>query len=202
MKGIFSAVESSAIHREFDSFYQEKGGRKMDLLEVMRTRRSIRSYKQESLQEEDIMKIIEAGLLSESGKAIRPWDFVVVKNKETLQKMAGCRAGSVKMLKEADCAIVVLGNGDATDVWIEDCSVAMANMHLMAHSLGLGSCWVQGRLRVAEDGRTTEEYVRDILNYPENYKLQAILTIGVPNEEKEAYNLEKLPMEKVHQESF
>lgn len=174
----------------------------MDLLEVMRTRRSIRSYKPDSLQEEDITKIVEAGLLSASGKAIRPWDFVVVKNKDTLEKMAGCRAGSVKMLKEAACAIVVLGNEDATDVWTEDCSVAMANMHLMAHSLGLGSCWVQGRLRTAEDGRTAEEHVRDILNYPENYKLQAILTIGVPNEEKEAYELDKLPMEKVHQESF
>lgn len=174
----------------------------MDLLEVMRTRRSIRSYKQECVKEEDITKIIEAGLLSASGKAIRPWDFVVVENKDTLSKMAGCRAGSVKMLKEAACAIVVLGNADATDVWTEDCSVAMANMHLMAHSLGLGSCWVQGRLRQAEDGRTTEEYVRDILKYPENYKLQAILTIGTPNEEKEAYELEKLPMEKVHRESF
>ena len=45
------------------------------------------------------------------------------------------------MLKEAACAIVVVGNEDASDVWIEDCSAVMSNMHLMAHALGLGSCW-------------------------------------------------------------
>ena len=45
----------------------------MDLLEIMRTRRSIRSYKNESVSEENITKILEAGLLSASGKAIRPW---------------------------------------------------------------------------------------------------------------------------------
>lgn len=174
----------------------------MDLLEIMRTRRSVRSYKQEEVSEKDITAIVQAGLLSASGKAIRPWDFVVVKDKETLQKMAGCRVGTVKMLKEAACAIAVLGNSDATDVWIEDCSVAMSNMHLMAHSLGLGSCWVQGRLRPSDDGRDAEAYVRDILGFPENYKLLAILTVGVPNEEKEGYDLDKLPMDKVHMEKF
>ena len=174
----------------------------MELLELMRTRRSVRSYKDDAVSEEDITKILQAGMLSASGKAIRPWDFIVVEDKVVLQKMAGCRAGSVKMLKEAACAIVVVGNGDASDVWIEDCSAVMSNMHLMAHALGLGSCWVQGRLRKADDGRDTDEYVRDILGYPENYKLLAILTVGVPNEEKAAYELDKLPVEKIHREKF
>ena len=174
----------------------------MELLELMRTRRSVRSYKDDAVSEEDITKILQAGMLSASGKAIRPWDFIVVEDKVVLQKMAGCRAGSVKMLKEAAYAIVVVGNGDASDVWIEDCSAVMSNMHLMAHALGLGSCWVQGRLRKADDGRDTEEYVRDILGYPENYKLLAILTVGVPNEEKAAYELDKLPVEKIHREKF
>lgn len=174
----------------------------MELLELMRTRRSIRSYKDEKVSEEDITKIVQAGLLSASGKAIRPWEFIVVTDKDVLLKMADCRAGSVKMLKEAPCAIVVVGNEEASDVWTEDCSAAMSNMHLMAHALGLGSCWVQGRLRKAEDGRDTEAFVRDILGYPENYKLQAILTVGVPNEEKAPYELDKLPMEKVHKEKF
>lgn len=174
----------------------------MELLELMRTRRSIRSYTEERVSEEDINKIVQAGLLSASGKAIRPWEFIVVTDKKIMQKMADCRTGSVKMLKEASCAIAVVGNEDASDVWIEDCSAAMSNMHLMAHALGLGSCWVQGRLRKAEDGRDAEAFVRDILGYPENYKLQAILTVGVPNETRPAYELDKLPMEKVHRNQF
>ena len=174
----------------------------MDLLEIMRTRRSIRSYKNESVSEENITKILEAGLLSASGKAIRPWEFIVVEDKDTLQKLSDCRAGGVKMLREAACAIAVVGDKEASDVWLEDCSAVMSNMHLMAHALGLGSCWVQGRLRKAENGRDTEAFVREILGYPEQYGLQAILTIGVPNEEKEGYALDKLPMEKVHREKF
>ena len=47
-----------------------------------------------------------------------------------------------------------------------------------------------------------DEFVRDILGYPENYKLLAILTVGVPNEEKDTYELDKLPVEKIHRERF
>ena len=159
----------------------------MELLELMRTRRSIRKYTDAPVSEENITKILQAGMLSATGKGIRPWEFIVVTDKDVLQKMADCRAGSVKMLKEAPCAIVVLGNEDASDVWTEDCSAVMSNMHLMAHALGLGSCWVQGRSREAVDGRYTEAYVRDLLGYPENEKVQANLRIGVPAQEKAPY---------------
>lgn len=174
----------------------------MELLDLMRTRHSIRSYTAEPVAEEDIMKILQAALLSESGKAIRPWEFVQVQDKDTLQKLSNCRKGGVKMLREAQCAVAVLGDEEKSDVWTEDCAVALHNMHMMAHSLGLGSCWVQGRLRVAEDDRSAEEYARDILGFPENYRLLGILTIGHPNEEKPAYELADLPMEKVHKEKF
>lgn len=174
----------------------------MDLLEIMRKRRSVRSYTGESVSEDKLEKILKAGLLSASGRAIRPWDFIVVRNKETLRKMAAARAMGAKMLEGADCAIVVLGDEDKTDVWTEDCSIAMANMHLMADSLGVGSCWIQGRLREASDGRTTEAYVRELLGYPKNYRLEAILSLGMPDKHPEARSLEELPMGKIHQEKF
>lgn len=173
----------------------------MDLLEIMRKRRSIRSYTQEQIPEESLMKILQAGLLSESGKAKRPWEFIVVRDKETLAYLSGCRAGGVKMLKEAQCAIVVIGDAKEQDVWVEDCSVAMAHMHLMASSLEIGSCWIQGRLRESDE-KTTEEYVREKLGFPENYKLEAILSLGMPAVKMPAYQLEELPMEKVKWEKF
>lgn len=173
----------------------------MDLLEIMRKRRSIRSYTQEQIPEESLMKILQAGLLSESGKAKRPWEFIVVRDKETLAYLSGCRAGGVKMLKEAQCAIVVIGDAKEQDVWVEDCSVAMAHMHLMASSLDIGSCWIQGRLRESDE-KTTEEYVREKLGFPEHYKLEAILSLGMPAVKMPAYQLEELPMEKVKWEKF
>ena len=103
---------------------------------------------------------------------------------------------------------VVIANAEVSDVWIEDSSIAMANMHLMADSLGIGSCWIQGRLRTATSTNsgtasiTTEDYVRECLHFPEGYKLEAILSLGMPAEEKTPAELSKLPFEKIHYEKF
>ena len=106
------------------------------------------------------------------------------------------------MLEHAKCAVVVVGDTEKTDVWAEDCSAAMANMHLMADCLGVGSCWVQGRLREAADGRTTEAFIRDLLGTPDKYGVAAMLSLGMAKEHPAAYSLDELPMEKVHREKF
>lgn len=174
----------------------------MELLEVMQKRRSVRTYTGEAVSEEDVTCILQAGLLSASGKAIRPWEFIVVRNKETLKSMSRCRVAGSQMLEAADCAVVVLGDEEKSDVWVEDCSVAMANMHLMADSLGVGSCWIQGRLREAPGGRTTEAYLRELLEFPKNYRLEAILSLGMPQNHPGAYELGDLLEGKVHRERF
>ena len=138
----------------------------MELLEIMRHRRSIRNFTGEAVTEEQLNQVLEAGLLAASGKARYPWEFIVVRNKETLQKMVECRVGGSASLNEADVAIVVVADPEKTDVWTEDCSIALANMLLMAENLGLGCCWVQGRLRDAKDGRSAEDFLRDLLGYP------------------------------------
>lgn len=174
----------------------------MELIEIMKNRRSVRKYTQEPITEEKLEKILQEGLLSASGRARRPWEFIVVRNKKTLKSMSESRVGAAKMLEGADTAIVVIADPDKTDVWTEDCSIAMANMHLMADSLGVGSCWIQGRLREAPDGRTTEEYLRELLQFPKEYKLEAILSLGIPSQHLDPYSIEELPMEKVHREKY
>ena len=106
------------------------------------------------------------------------------------------------MLEGADTAIVVIADPEKTDVWTEDCSIAMSNMHLMADSLGVGSCWIQGRLREAPDGRTTEEYLRELLQFPDGYKLEAILSLGIANKHPEPHSMEDLLMDKIHREKY
>lgn len=174
----------------------------MDLLETMRNRRSVRKYTQEPIEEDKIEKILQAGLLSASSRSLRPWELILVRDRETLQKMAGCRDGAANMLKGADAAIVVIADAEKSDVWIEDCSIVMSNMHLMADALGVGSCWIQGRLRVTGEGRTTDEYLRDLLDFPENFKLEAVLSLGMPEKHAPAYELESLLREKVHREKY
>ncbi len=106
------------------------------------------------------------------------------------------------MLAGASAAIVVIADPGKTDVWTGDCSIVMSNMHNMAEDLGLGSCWIQGRLRQAPDGRSTEEYLRDILGYPKEYRLEAILSIEVPEKHPEGRELSDIPDGKVHYEKY
>ena len=180
----------------------------MSLLEMLQKRHSIRKYTDANISDQDLQTILQAGLLSASGRAARPWEFIVVRNKETLQKMSESRVGAAKMLANANAAIVVIADESKTDVWVEDCSIAMSNMHLAASTLGIGSCWIQGRLRTAtstDSGTasiTTEDYVRECLHFPEGYKLEAILSLGMPAEEKTPAELSKLPFEKIHYEKF
>ena len=135
----------------------------MEFIDMLKKRRSIRQYTEEKITEEQLQMVINAGLLSPSSRSIRPWELIVVQNKDTLQKMSECRVGSAKMLANASVAIVVIADAEKSDVWAEDCSIVMSNMHLMADSLGFGSCWIQGRLRETPDGvygRLSAGYIR------------------------------------------
>jgi nitroreductase len=174
----------------------------MDLIEIMKNRRSVRKYTSEPVEQQKINQILQAGLLSASGRAKRPWEFIVVTEHETLEKLSHCRQGSAKMLDGAGAAIIVIGNTEKADTWIEDCSIAMSNMHLMAANLGLGSCWIQGRMRESEQGIPTDEFVRSIIGYPENFSLEAILSIGCIDVSPEGYSLDSLEFDKVHYEKF
>jgi nitroreductase len=169
------------------------------MMETFLNRRSVRSYTGEAVPMEKLNTIIMAGLSSASSRAIRPWDLIVVRDKDKLIEMSGCRLkGSSRMLAGADAAIVVVGDEERSDVWIEDCSVVMANMHLIASALGVGSCWIQGRDREAVDGETTEDFLRRILQFPSESRLLAILSLGMPDEELPARTPESLPFNKVH----
>lgn len=174
----------------------------MDFLEMLQNRHSVRNYTGEKISQEILQNILSAGLLSASSRGIRPWELIVVQNKDTLEKLSACRMGAAKMLKNADAAIVVIAEQTCSDVWIEDCSIVMSNMHIMADSLGVGSCWIQGRLRETPEGQKTEEYVRTILDVPDHFALEAILSLGMPEKHAKKTELSELPVHKIHYEKF
>lgn len=174
----------------------------MNLLDVLQNRRSVRKYANDHISDKAIEMILQAGLLSASSRAIRPWELILVRDQTVLKKLSDCRSNSAKMLENADVAIVVIANRIKSDVWVEDCAIVMSNMHLMADSLGIGSCWIQGRLRDAPDGRTTEAYVREIIKFPQEYSLEAILSLGIPVQHPVRTELSDLMYQKVHYESF
>ena len=174
----------------------------MELLEMLKRRRSVREYTGEPVPKEQLEKILAAGLLSPSGRSRKPWELVVVQNRNTLKELVKCREGAASMLENAGCAILVFADPEKTDVWTEDCSIVMSNMHLMADSLGLGSCWIQGRLRKAQNGMTTEEFCRQLLQVPKQYQLEAILSVGVTEKHPAPRSLEETEPSKVHNEEW
>lgn len=170
----------------------------MELLEMLQNRRSVRAYTDQAIPREMLEQVLAAGLLSPSGRKVRPWELIVVTDRAVLDKMVGCRDGSARMLAGAQAAVVVVADQEKTDVWVEDCAIVMSNMHLMADSLGLGSCWVQGRLRQAANGQSTEGYLRDLLGFPDTYRLEATLALGQPASHPPRQELDDLPREKIH----
>lgn len=175
----------------------------MDLLETMLGRRSVRAYTDEPVTEDDLEKILDAGMLAPSGKGIRPWHFIVVTDPAHIKALIGCRKGGPKMLETATAAICVLGDTTKSDTCIEDSSVVLDQMHLMAGTLGLGSCWLQVRLRPSEEeGTSTEEFLRQRLGFPEEMELEAMLVLGHPAQKPAAHTLEELPQGRVHREQW
>ena len=155
----------------------------MELLKLLQSRRSIRKYTDEHISDETLEKILQAGLLAPSSRAIYPVELVAVRDKEMLSKLSECKAAGAAMLKDADAAIVVVGDTAKSDAWIEDCSITMTLMMLEATEQGVGSCWVQCRGRQNSEGTSTGERIKSLLDIPDNFGVLAILSLGMPAEE-------------------
>ena len=127
--------------------------------ELIRIRRSMRKFTEEELNQDEVVALLRAALISPSSKGVRPWEFVVVDNKELLQQLAHCKEHGAELVEGAPLAVVVLADPTQSDVWVEDASVATTMMLLQAEDLGLGACWVQIRNRTMADGKPAEEMV-------------------------------------------
>lgn len=175
----------------------------MDMLSAILHRRSIRQYTIDPVSEDNLKKIMYAGLASASSKNRKSWEFILVQKRDTLDKLSACRPGAANLLEGCSAAIVVVGDTKLTDVWVEDCASAITQMHLMADSLGIGSCWLQIRLRKAMDGVTdSQDVVREILEIPARFGVMAILVLGTPAVHPGERDISDLSCEKIHYEQF
>ena len=174
----------------------------MELLDLMHRRRSIRRYTGQPLSQESLNRILQAGLLAPSSKNIRPVELITVENKDTLHALSRSKAAGAVHLAEAACAIVVLGDSSRADAWVEDCSIAMTYMMLMAEQLGIGTCWIQERLRQTATGQRSGDFVRELLGIPERYEVEAILALGYPAERPGPRDWDSRDQKKLHRERF
>jgi nitroreductase len=142
----------------------------MEFDKVLEKRRSIRRYKDTPVPREKILKILEAARIAPSAGHRQPWHFVVVEDEEAIKKLA-----KSEWAAEAPVMIVGLADQAASQNWcINDLGIAIEHIVLAATNLGLGTCWM------GQTGR--EEMIKDLLNIPDNFKVVAVVPVGVPDE--------------------
>ena len=133
------------------------------MIDLLRNRRSIRRFTGQPVEQDKIDLLLEAALRSPSSKGNTPWQFMVVQDRQRLNQLAVAKTHGAAFLKNAPLAIVICADPSQSDVWVEDASIATTLIHLEATDLGLGSCWVQIRLRQREDQSSSQEYLADLL---------------------------------------
>ncbi len=165
----------------------------MDAMEVLKTRRSVRSYKDTPVERSQIEAIVDAGRLAASGRGVDPWEFVLVTDPVKRKKLAGiCDAG--KFIEQAPLCIVVLCKD--TKYFLEDGAAATQNILLAATALGLGSCWVAG------DKKHYAGKVEELVGAPEDCKLISLVAVGHAADELPPRKQRRALSEMLHWEKF
>ncbi len=171
-------------------------------LSLAQKRISIRKYKDTPVAAEKIDQLVEAVLRAPTSRGKNSWEFVVVTEPDLLAKLSSAKPHGAAFLKNAALGVVVCGNPQTSDVWIEDSAIASIYLHLAAASLDLGSCWIQIRERKHDDRQTAEMYIAQLLNLPAHLKVQSIIAIGYPGESKPEHPKNSLPYDKVSLNSY
>jgi nitroreductase len=167
------------------------------MIELLRTRRSIRKFTNQKIEPGLVEILKEALLRSPSSRGINPWRFVFVDDPVLLKKLAAAKPQGGEFIAGAALAVVICADERNSDVWIEDCSIAAIIAQLAAHSLGLGSCWVQIRNRPHDKEQTAERFLQELLSMPEHIKVECIMGIGYPGEKPDAVPDSRLQRERI-----
>ena len=158
----------------------------------------MRKFAETELTQEEVVTLLKAGLMSPTSKRSNSWQFIAVDDKEILEKLAHCKEHGASFVAGAALAIVVMADPLASDVWIEDASIASAMIQLQAEDLGLGSCWIQVRERFTVAEMPSNDYIHEILDIPLQLQVLSIIAIGHKGMERKPFNEENLQWEKIH----
>jgi len=160
----------------------------MEIIEAIRARRSIRSYKDRSIEEEKLERVLDAGRLAPSARNLQDWKFIVVKDKEKRQRLSEAAMGQPYV---AIAPVVIAACATETEnimpcgqyCYPIDVAIAVDHMSLAAMAEGLGTCWI---------GAFHEDKVLEILGIPEKIRVVVMLTLGYPDESPLARSRKKL----------
>ena len=166
--------------------------------ELIKARRSMRKFTEEELTQEQVVTLMKAALMAPTSKRSNAWQFIVVDEKDKLKELSYCKEQASQFIADAALAVVVVADPLASDVWIEDASIASIYLQLQAEDMGLGSCWVQVRERFTASGMPSGEYVHEVLDIPLQLQVLSVIAIGHKGMERKPFNEDNLQWEKIH----
>lgn len=162
------------------------------------SRRSIRKFKDQPVEDELIHKMLRAAMYAPSAGNEKPWHFIVVKDRGKLNEITTFHIHT-QMLKEAPLAIIACADTSITKYkgvfWIQDMAASIQNILLQGEALGLGTCWcgvypIEGLV----------EGVSKLLNLPDHIKPVSIIAAGYPAEQREVR--ERYDQDRVHYDNW
>lgn len=170
--------------------------------ELIKARRSMRKFTEEELTQEQVVTLMKAALMAPTSKRSNAWQYIVVDNKEKLKELSFCKEQASQFIADAALAVVVAADPLASDVWIEDTSIASIYLQLQAEDMGLGSCWVQVRERFTASGMPSNDYIHNVLELPLPLQVLSVIAIGHKAMERKPFDEDNLQWEKIHINKF
>ncbi len=173
----------------------------MDAIKAIMSRVSTRKFSEKPIGEEELKIILDAAMAGPSATNARPWSFIVVRDREMLDKMADANMQYSEPLRRASLGILVCGDLEraysaAPDFWVVDGTIACQNMILAAHALGIGSCWL-GTWPVEERVNNHIE----LFNLPKNIIPHSLIAFGYPDGEMKIQK-DRFEEDSVHYEKW
>jgi len=165
------------------------------MIDPILARRSIREYTDEPVTNDEIRTLLEAAMAAPSGMNRKPWHFVVVTERGTLDKLADI-GSHWQMLKGAPLGIVACSDPGISEMyWEQDCVAAIENLLIAVSMMGLGAVWLG-----CHPNQEREDAVRELLRIPGGIIPVAVLSVGRPGEVKEPRT--QYDEERVHRERW
>ncbi len=156
----------------------------MTLTEILKTRRSVRRFAPRPVAREVVEGLLKLALTAPSSKSTRSTRFMVVGEPEILERISRMRDFGSAFLADAPCAVLVMGDSAATDLWVDNAAISATILQLAVQEAGLGSCWVHvnGRPQRRDEpgGATAEDWLREFLPIPTGWKPLCVIALGYP----------------------
>lgn len=172
------------------------------MLEILKKRRSVRSFLDKKIESEKLFEILKAAMFAPTAKNLRPWEFIVVSNKETIKQFSLATRYSA-FAKNAPLVIVICYDMSKGNRFKEDCAICAQNIYLEAVNQGLGTCYIQIAEGTEGGVGEPEAFIKKLLAIPDTYRVLCLMPIGYPAEHPKPHMEEILfDIKKIHYENF